>query len=518
VFISSVSLKVFRIVLIACMTLSLLLGSASFPTSVQASGNIVVKSNADIIANNGLCTLREAIINANNDNQSGSTDCAAGSGADTITFAANYTITLAGSQLPVVTSTITITGNGAANTIIQANANPNTATYRVFEVSAIGNLTLDGLTIRHGRCNGTCSTYPTAGGGIYNKGILAVTNSTFSNNSAVYSGGGIDSYSYGNLTVTNSTFSGNSAPGDAVYEGFGGGIGVWGGTPNITNSTFYGNSADYGGGIASTPNLTVTNSTFSNNMASQTGGGIRSNSLVVANSTFSNNKANYGAGIEGSGNLTVTNSTFSNNSAVYHGGGIETFEADLTVDASTFSGNSAGVDFYGEGGGIAVWYGASNITNSTFSENSAADYGGGIVLYGANNVISSSTFSGNSAWQGGGLYQYAGDILDLSNTIIANSPSGGDCVNYGTINDDHNLIKTLDSACGLTNGVHGNIIGFDPVLGSLANNGGPTQTLALLPGSPALEAGNDATCPATDQRGVARPQGVHCDIGAYEPD
>lgn len=99
------------------------------------------------------CTLREAINYANNTG-----------GAWTITFAANYTITL-GSQLPVVTNTIIINGNGAANTIIQANAAADTATYRVFHVNT-GNLTLNRLTVRHGVCRGLCASFSGIGGGI----------------------------------------------------------------------------------------------------------------------------------------------------------------------------------------------------------------------------------------------------------------------------------------------------------------------------------------------------------------
>ncbi|NJN79653.1 MAG: CSLREA domain-containing protein [Anaerolineales bacterium] len=140
--------------LYALLCTGLLITSVGVQPAYAAA--LTVTSNADTVANDGFCTLREAIINANNDNQSGSTDCVAGVGADTITFAADYTITLVGSQLPAVTSTVTINGNGVANTIIQANAAPNTATYRVFEVSAGGNLTLDSLTVRHGRCNGSC--------------------------------------------------------------------------------------------------------------------------------------------------------------------------------------------------------------------------------------------------------------------------------------------------------------------------------------------------------------------------
>ena len=122
------------------------------------------------------CTLREAMTNANADSQLYATtdECAVGNGTDTITFAADYTITLVDSQLPAVTTPIIINGNGAAKTIIQANAAPGTATWRVFEVGSAGNLTLDGLTARNGRCDGSCATAGGYGGGIYNAGTLTV--------------------------------------------------------------------------------------------------------------------------------------------------------------------------------------------------------------------------------------------------------------------------------------------------------------------------------------------------------
>src|SRR5215207_651614 len=138
-------------------------------TPAYAAG-IVVNTDTDkdgLFIFDGQCGLREAIANATNDAAT-FPDCSAGSGADTITFAANYTITLRNEL--AVTTAITITGNGAANTIIQANANPNTATYRVLEVTGIGNLTLDSLTVRNGYCGGLCATNRNSGGGIDNAG------------------------------------------------------------------------------------------------------------------------------------------------------------------------------------------------------------------------------------------------------------------------------------------------------------------------------------------------------------
>ncbi|MBV6449456.1 MAG: hypothetical protein MHPDNHAH_00166 [Anaerolineales bacterium] len=460
---------------------------------VFAAG-IVVNSAADSVGNDGSCTLREAITNANNDNQSGSTDCAAGAGADTITFAGNYVITLVGSQLPAVTSQITITGNGAANTIVQADVNPNTATYRVIEVGSSGNLTLDSLTVRHGRCNGSCAYDSSSGGGIYNRGTLSVTDSALSGNSAVR-GGGI--YNYATLTVTDSTFSGNSATmtGGGIYNYD---------TATVTDSALSGNSANsYGGGIYNWDTLTVTNSALSGNSAGFDGGGILNDyTLTVTNSTLSGNSAGAdGGGIEHDGSdLIVTNSTLSGNSAGDDGGGIYT-AGTATVTNSAISGNSA--NYWG--GGIYNDGSALTVTNSTLSGNSAANYGGGIFNDGGALTVTNSTLSGNSAFQGGGIINLG--TLNYSNTIIANS-TGGDCINVNTIGTNvNNLVQ--DNTCSP-------LLSGDPNLGPLADNGGPTQTHALQSTSPAIDAGNAGACPSTDQRGVTRPQGAVCDIGAYE--
>ena len=156
---------------------------------VLADSVITVNTDADnTTAGDTFCTLREAINNANADADTTSGDCVAGSGVDEIVFAGNYTITLAGIELPALTTELTITGNGAANTIIQANASPNTATYGVFEVVITGNVTLDGLTVQNG------GGIDARGGGIFNNvGTLTITNSVIYNNrvTGVSAGGGI---------------------------------------------------------------------------------------------------------------------------------------------------------------------------------------------------------------------------------------------------------------------------------------------------------------------------------------
>jgi CSLREA domain-containing protein len=139
------------------VALLVVLAASAFPVTPVYAASIVVNSNEDTDSNtinDGKCTLREAIAAANADLPRGG--CIAGAGADTISFADNYTIT-AGSQLPIITTPITIAGRGAGNTIIQAAASPNVATWRILQIVFPANVTLDGVTLQHGRCNGMCS-------------------------------------------------------------------------------------------------------------------------------------------------------------------------------------------------------------------------------------------------------------------------------------------------------------------------------------------------------------------------
>jgi predicted outer membrane repeat protein len=197
----------------------------------------------------------------------------------------------------------------------------------------------------------------------------------------------------------------------------------------------------------------------------------------VTASTFTGNIAVEGGGIRNIGTLTVGDSTFSGNHATYYGGGIE-----------------------GSG-----WV---QVTNSTFSGNIADIYGGGIHNRGTL-TLTNSTFSGDRAvaYWGAGLFSLG--TLDYYNNIIANSAYGVDCYSSGTVAANVNNLVENGPTCGAT-------FSGDPNLDPLADNGGPTQTFALQPGSPAIDAGNDTYCPATDQRGEARPSGRGYDIGAYE--
>ena len=289
--------------LLAVLTL-LALMLALAPVMPAYANAIVVTGNGDAIANDGICTLREAINAANDD--SAYFNCAGGVGPDTISFAAPYVITLS-STLPPISSNITIAGKGASATIIQASASPNIATYRIFYVTSGNSLALRGITVRHGRCNGSCATFTNNGGAIYNGGSLTINGSTIARNSAGL-GGAI--YNQGSLTVGGTTFSGNHASDGGAISNDSGDTAV------INASSFVGNSADTGGALANGGTMTVTNSTFAANTAAFNGGGINNSSLLTLNnSTFSGNTASPGAAVSNSSDLSMRNSILANSTA-----------------------------------------------------------------------------------------------------------------------------------------------------------------------------------------------------------
>ncbi len=246
--------------------------------------------------------------------------------------------------------------------------------------------------------------------------------------------------------------------------------------------------------------------------------------LTLRNLTITNGKiiGGDGAGVANFGTLIVDRMTFANGNAAA-GGGIANFSGgSLQVSRSAFTGNSA----TNGGGGIANYGGATlSVANTTFSANSTAGSSGGGGLWNNGGLdVTNSTFTANSANNGGGI-RIAGGSATLKNTLIANSTSGGDCVGTLSGTNNNNLIKDSGTnACGLTNGTDGNIIGFDPNLGALT---GSPAYFPLNPGSPAIDAGDNATCAAApvnnqSQNGVTRPQDgdgnstAICDIGSYE--
>ncbi|MEZ5425083.1 MAG: choice-of-anchor Q domain-containing protein [Pyrinomonadaceae bacterium] len=254
--------------------------------------------------------------------------------------------------------------------------------------------------------------------------------------------------------------------------------------------------------------------------------------LTIRGLTLSN--GNAGSGADGgairlglNSRLILTDSAITNSTA-RQGGGIHNSAAskELTITGSTFSGNSSTLG----GGGIYIGDDITNITNTTISGNTAGTNGGGIYFNepGSTTTIASTTISNNSATgSGGGLYvdgDINGSILNLQNTIIADSTSGGDCVNVSNpdsivFNAEYSLIED-----GLTcvTGTNSNNLTGDPNLAPLGDYGGTTQTHAILLPSPAVDTGNSFGS-TTDQRGFTRPvdllapnAGDDSDIGAYE--
>ena len=358
-------------------------------------------------------------------------------------------------------------------------------------------------------------------GTVYNAGgTLVVQDSRITNNhlpystSGVHGGGGIESGPYlggpaGTLTVTNSTVSNNDGGRD------GGGIWISGGTAAITGSTITGNSVpDIGGGIGGngTFTLTVTGSTISGNFASL-GGGILAagnGTAAITDTTVSGNTAQSGGGgvYFGTKNAsTLANSTVANNQVPAYGrGGAGILVADrsaATVVNSTIAGNTAGG--LTNGGGIYVASGSTLFAGGTLT------------------LLNSTVASNQTAGAGGGLWIGATRTqVRLANTIVAGNTTattGPDVTGPLLSTSAYNLIGDGSGASGLINGTNGNQVGtvaspIDPRLGPLQDNGGPTWTMALLPGSPALNAGDPSQLGTKDQRGVVRTGGVS--IGAYQ--
>ena len=268
---------------------------------------------------------------------------------------------------------------------------------------------------------------------------------------------------------------------------------------------------DSGAGIFNAGDLTLTLCVLSGNSTEFGGAGgaifnDKTARLTLANCTFKSNSAGYGGAIF-------------NNSDTFAGG---TSRGVLSVAGCTFAGNVTAAFGGGVGGGGGALYARGTVTlfNSTFAGNTAGA-GGGVYNDGGALAIKSCTIVNNSStYQGGGLQVTGafGGTASLNNTLIAgnSAPQGPDA--YGGAEGGFNLVQ---NASGFTfysqDGRRPNLSDVSPGIGDLASNGGPTQTVALLPGSPAINAGDPALT-GTDQRGVTRPLVRKTDIGAYELD
>jgi hypothetical protein len=276
----------------------------------------------------------------------------------------------------------------------------------------------------------------------------------------------------------------------------------------------------YGAGIENAGTLTLNHATVSGNNTNDYRGGIdNTGALTLNESIVGGNSAFLGGGISNTGTLTLTNSTVNGNAAGTTwgwGGGIDN-RGTATIIDSTISGNYAD----DAGGGIANG-GTLTLTNSTVSGNSAIEGGGGILNPGTA-TVTNCTITGNSTTvyePGGGISN--GSTLDLYDTIVSGNvrydDTGGTTPDdvAGTLNSlGHNLIGNTSGGSGFAST---DLLNVDPMLGPLQDNGGPTYTQALLPGSPAINAGDNTAAPPFDQRGEGYPRvvGGTIDIGAFE--
>ena len=277
------------------------------------------------------------------------------------------------------------------------------------------------------------------------------------------------------------------------------------------------NGAQGGGAIFNHGTLSVTSGTFTGNSSpartGTSGGAIDSSgTLTVTTSTFSGNSAQEGGGIFNQQTATVTKSTFTdNNATIFGGGALVDGAGTTTVTGDTFVGNT------GPGGGAIDNDATVNVTNSTFVNNTAGSNGGGAVVNFGTAKITQSTLSGNTSPFGADLLNFTGDTLSVGMSIVAGGLGGSNCGGGSPVTDAGYNIDS-GSSCGFSAASH-SMSNTQPQLDALASNGGPTQTMALPAGSPAVNAIPPATAGctgSTDQRGTARPQGSGCDIGAYE--
>jgi hypothetical protein len=401
---------------------------------------------------------------------------------------------------------------GGTATVTNCTFDHNSAAFGGGIENLLGTLTVTNCTFDHNSASD--------GGGIDNFDTkLTVTDCTFDHNSAESRGGGIFNGGFGGetATVAKCTFTNNSA--SAFVDG-GGGI-YNGGTATLTACTLANNSAvGVGGGIFNTGTATVTNCTIANNPAFEGGAIDNSGTATVTNCTIANNPTAQGGGIANAGTATVTNCTIANNSAT-SGGGIFN-DGTATVTNCTIANNPTA-----QGGGVFN-VGTATVTNCTIANNPAVD-GGGIFNVGTATVTNCTITNNSAVGVGGGIVNDFGTVT-ANNTIVAGnqSPLGPDVAAALDPSSCYNLIGDGSDLTGISDGTQGNQVGtaaspINPLLAPLQDNGGTTQTMALLPGSPAIDAGSNAlavdagnTPLATDQRGVARVGNGTVDLGAFE--
>ncbi len=537
---------------LVCAAATLLAPCAGFAIEID------VHASADDLDQgpNGNCTLREAVIAANTDTAVDA--CAAGHGADTIRLeAARYTLTIAAGTTDVaeagdldIESDVTVLGLGADVTTIDADQQELAVQVHANAKVSIVGVAFEGgfawpalgTAVRNGGGELALSQCVVSGGmagldldagstfvldsiveGNY-IGVRAHDGATFLEGGVVTGNGVGVMLDAGELEVNGTTIRDN---GSIVSDLYGAGVVVNGGTANVSNATFTGNLTWAGAGITNA------------------GGNV-----LAYDSSFDGNWTAGGAAIYNAlGTVVVDGSRFANNytGVCWHdpcplgpGGAIYNEDA-LTVDRSTFEANQA------DPGGAIYNTGQATVTASLFRGNGAVSRGGAIWSSGTT-VVTNSTFSGNFAFDPGTALRFRGGAGSLTNVTLVRdraSPEYGNppvdpvlSVREATVNVVASVIEgscELDVsgviASGGDNLERGDTCGFsapsdlvnvDPGLDVLADNGGPTQSHALLPGSAAIDSATATVCAAVDQRGVVRPLdgdgdgSAVCDRGAVE--
>jgi CSLREA domain-containing protein len=533
--------------------------TAAIAPSAQAA-TITVSTTSDQIGADGVCSLREAVIAANIDTAGPGNDCTAGNGADTVSvpgggyklsIAATGTDDAASGDLNI-TQPATLSGAGAASTQVDGRGID-----RVFAVGATG-VQISGLTITGGDAGngngggiavsnvgsltlmGSIVTANKAysGGGIANTGQVVISDSTVSHNDGMSGGGGI--YNSGQSMVIERTevLNNTARRAGGVFENDGNLTAVGGSVSDngSATTTMQGGGLEIDGGPTSLTDVRVTG-----NVANNVGAGILSDARpaeettlvrteVSGNELVSSGNLVRGAAIYVSGAITLTDSWVHDNSGLNgEGGGIffqpRNADEPLQIEGSTIGPSNRAT----EGDGIFADGAAVAITRSTIAGNGDdldSGYGGGLYVgSGTTATLRDDTLAENKASNstgGGNLYAQDNSTLLWQNTLIARPFGGGNC--------EHGSTATITSEggdqeygdpehmCGFTHA--GDIATSGDLdttqLGALQNYGGPTETMALLPGAAPVDTGTG--CRPIDQRGVPRPQGSACDSGAYELD
>ncbi len=472
------------------------------------------------------------------------------SGNDTIDFAAGLSGTInLQSALPTLNASVAIQGPGAKVITVDGGTSPEYG----FNVDGGAQVQITGLTMYYSVSDikagsATISNCTFSDAGLLTDQYTVHTGTALTVSNCTLNGGGIDNFENGAaLTVTNCTISGGV---DNAY-----------GSATISNCTLSGGSIGNGASNHGSATISISNCTLSDGTIHNFASAYNSSSATISNCTLSGSNivndalasatisystisgdisegASYGGAppdavgaINNAGNLTINNCTLSGNKVV----GGPAYDVTSQSGGFTYSGgNGMGGAIYNSAGTLTI--NSSTIVNneaiggSTASLSTAGNgMGGGLYIAGGTVSINNSTFADNQAIGGagphlgpgtafgGGIYNAVGpSALQMHDTILAdNTANVGPDLNGGLTSLGYNLIGKTAGGSGYA---ASDLVNVNPQLGPLQNNGGPTQTMALLAGSPAINAGDNTNAPAYDQRGpgFARIVGGTIDIGAFE--